>query len=104
MQRVPRLANMRSRLDLSLALLVLTLGAFAGVVRCGFVGFDDDLLVYRNPFLRGGLTWAGVRFAFGADLLFQSQYADYWTPLTVLSRLWDVELFGFDPAGHHATN
>jgi protein O-mannosyl-transferase len=101
---VPRLANVRSRLVPSLGLLALTLVAYAGVLRCGFVGFDDDLLVYRNPHLSGGLSWAGVRFAFGADLLFDSPNADYWTPLTVLSRLVDVELFGLDAAGHHATN
>lgn len=41
MQRVPRLANIRSRLVLSLALALLTLVAYEGVRRCGFVGFDD---------------------------------------------------------------
>lgn len=104
MQRVPRLVSIRSPLILNLGLASLTLVAYAGVRHCGFVGFDDDLLVYRNPHLRAGLTWAGVGFAFGADLIFQSQNADYWTPLTVLSRLMDVQLFGLDPAGHHATN
>ena len=83
---------------------MLTAGALEGVRRCGFVGFDDDLLVYHNPHVQGGLTWAGARWALGADLLFDSPNADYWTPLTALSRLVDVQLFGLDPAGHHLTN
>jgi tetratricopeptide (TPR) repeat protein len=104
MQRVPRLANLRSRLALSLGLALLTLVSYEGVRRCGFVGFDDDLYVYRNPQVQGGLTWAGLRWAFTADLLFESPNADYWMPVTILSRMLDVELFGLDPAGHHAMN
>ena len=68
------------------------------------MGFDDDLYVYQNPQVRGGLTWAGLRWALSADLLFESPNADYWMPVTILTRMLDVELFGLDPAGHHGTN
>jgi protein O-mannosyl-transferase len=96
--------RVRGRLAVAVALVVLTLASLEGVRRCGFVGFDDDYLVYGNPHLRNGLSWAGVRWAFAADLLFDSPNADYWTPLTALSRLVDVDLFGMEPAGHHVTN
>jgi protein O-mannosyl-transferase len=82
----------------------LTLVAYEGVRHCSFVGFDDDLYVYQNPQVRGGLTWAGLRWALSADLLFESPNADYWMPVTILTRMLDVELFGLDPAGHHGTN
>jgi Flp pilus assembly protein TadD len=104
MQGVSRLANIRSRLALSLGLALLTLVAYEGVRRCGFVAFDDDLYVYRNPWVKQGLTWAGVRWAFAADLLFESPHADYWMPVTIITRMLDVEAFGLNAAGHHATN
>lgn len=87
--------------------LLLALACFAAywqVRQHGFVNLDEDLTVYENPHIRGGLTWAGVRWAFTADLLFQTPHATYWYPLTVLSRMVDVELFGVNPAGHHAVN
>lgn len=94
----------RGRLVLCLGLVALTLVAYEGVRRCGFVAFDDDLYVYNNPHVRGGLSWTGLKWAFAADLAFESPNADYWMPLTILSRMADVELFGLDPAGHHAMN
>ena len=89
---------------MALGLALLTLVAYEGVRRCGFVSFDDDVFVYRNPYVRQGLTWAGLRWALGADLLFESAHADYWMPVTILSRMLDVQVFGLDPAGHHAVN
>ena len=70
--------------------------AYEGVRHCSFVGFDDDLYVYQNPQVRGGLTWAGLRWALSADLLFESPNADYRMPVTILTRMLDVELFGLD--------
>jgi Flp pilus assembly protein TadD len=94
----------RSRAALALGLALLTLAAYEGVRRCGFVSFDDDVFVYRNPYVRQGLTGVALRWALGADLLFESPHADYWMPVTVLSRMLDVQLFGLNPAAHHAVN
>ena len=94
----------RSRAALALGLALLVLVAYEGVRRCGFVAFDDDQFVYRNPYVRQGLTWAGARWALGVDLLFHSPFADGWMPVTVLSRMADVEAYGLSPAGHHLTN
>ena len=77
----------------------------AGALDCGFVNFDDGHFVQDNPFVREGFTARSVRWAFTAHLTFDAwPYLDYWQPVTVLSRLLDVELFGMDPRGHHATN
>jgi tetratricopeptide (TPR) repeat protein len=94
----------RARLAVAGGLLLAVAAAFEGTRRCGFVAFDDNIYVYRHPYVTQGLTWAGVRWAFGADLLYESPYADYWMPVTVLSRMLDVELFGLDPAWHHGVN
>ena len=79
-----------------LALVVLVFLAFGGALRCGFVRFDDDVYVFENPAVGRGLTWEGVRWAFTTG------HAANWHPLTWLSHMADVELFGLDPMGHHA--
>jgi protein O-mannosyl-transferase len=93
-----------SRWLIAATLLVLTLAAYEGVRHCGFLGHDDDLLVSQNPVVRQGLTLHGVRWAFVADLLYDSRLANYWTPLAVLSHMLDVSLFGMSPVGHHLMN
>lgn len=80
------------------ALAVATLAAFAGVFRNGFVSFDDELYVLRNPHVMGGLSWADAVWAW------TSSEAANWHPLTWLSHMTDVSLFGLAPAGHHATS
>lgn len=81
-------------------LLLVALGwvAFGGALRCGFVYFDDDQYVFENPAIARGVTVEGVRWAFTTG------HAANWHPLTWLSHMLDVELFGLDPAAHHAVN
>src|SRR5262249_20183348 len=45
-----------------------------------------------------GLTSENVAWAF------KNAYYGNWAPLTLLSHMLDVQLFGLQPAGHHATN
>jgi protein O-mannosyl-transferase len=94
----------RARLATAAAVMLLAAIAFEGVRRCGFVAFDDNLYVYDHPLVTRGLTWEGVRWAFAADLWFESPHADYWMPVTILSRMLDVELFGLRASGHHVMN
>ena len=80
---------------------VLALGTlllFAPVRNFELVNFDDDVFVHDNQHVRQGFTWAGVKWAFlSADI-------DYWRPLSWLSHMLDVELFGLAPGGHHVTS
>ena len=48
--------------------------------------------------MRRGLDTASVTWAIG------ERHAGYWIPLTWLSHMLDVELYGLDAGGHHATN
>lgn len=80
------------------ALAAATLTAFRGVAGNDFVVYDDDQYVTANPALRGGLTAQAIRWAFTTG------HAANWHPLTWLSHLLDVELFGFAPRGHHLMN
>ncbi len=78
---------------------VLFLGTFllfARAIGHDFVNYDDPDYVTANVHVRAGLTWAGVKWAFGAADV------SYWHPLTWLSHMLDWQLFGDHPAGHHA--
>ena len=83
---------------LPLGLCLLTLAAFLPVLRNGFVNFDDPQYVYANPHVRQGLSAAGLRWAL------TTQVAGHWHPLTLVSHMLDVQLYGLDPAGHHLTS
>jgi len=83
---------------LALGLVVLTLAAFLPALDHGFVAFDDNQYVYDNPRVREGLSWEGALWASGAPV------AGHWHPLTLLSHMLDVELYGLDPRGHHLTS
>jgi tetratricopeptide (TPR) repeat protein len=79
-------------------LFFLVLGTFLPCLWNGFVSFDDPLYVSQNPHVSQGLTWESLKWAWS------STEAQNWHPLTWISHLLDVQLFGLNPWGHHATN
>lgn len=83
---------------ISLGLLGLVILVYWQAVGCEFITFDDPSYVTANPVVQGGLTWLGVKWALVAA------HSSNWHPLTWLSHMVDVELFGSNPAGHHFTN
>jgi protein O-mannosyl-transferase len=76
----------------------VTLGAFWPVLSNDFIKLDDRQYVVENPHVVSGLTWGNVRWAF------QAGYASNWHPLTWLSHMVDVQLFGLKPGWHHLVN
>jgi Flp pilus assembly protein TadD len=87
-----------ARAFVALGLAFLTALAFAGVLRLPFIQFDDAEYVTGNPFLRDGLTWSAAAWAA------TSAHAANWHPVTWISHLIDVSLFGMSPQGPHAIN
>jgi hypothetical protein len=63
-----------------------------------YVNLDDPEYVVRNAHVLRGLTWDGVEWAFGGFRVAN------WHPLTWLSHMLDVELFGPGPASPHLVN
>ncbi|MGD0821865.1 MAG: tetratricopeptide repeat protein [Desulfomonilia bacterium] len=63
-----------------------------------FVNFDDPVYITTNKDIRHGLTLDGLEFAFTCV------YASNWHPLTWISHMLDVEMFGLNPGMHHLTN
>jgi protein O-mannosyl-transferase len=89
------------RLILPLAILLAagTLLLYAPALRNGFVNFDDPDYVTHNAHVLQGFTWANLKWAFGTD-----NPAANWHPLTWISHILDVQLYGTNPLGHHFTN
>jgi tetratricopeptide (TPR) repeat protein len=85
-------------LVLAIALTIATIAAYAPVRHHDFVQIDDPAYVSENPHVAGGLTADGVRWAL------VSSHAANWHPLTWISHMLDVELFGLDAGAHHLTN
>ena len=68
---------------------------FAQTGSFDFINIDDRAYVYENPAVLSGLNWRSVYWAFTAI------YSGNWHPLTWLSHMSDVMLFGLDPGKHH---
>ncbi len=62
----------------------------------GFVNYDDPAYITSNWHVQQGLNSRGVAWAF------TSTAEANWHPLTWLSHMLDVQLFGMRPEGHHA--
>jgi protein O-mannosyl-transferase len=88
----------RQTLLLCLGLMVLVCAFYAPVIHNGFIGYDDGQYIVDNSYVKDGLTWPTVEWAF------TSFEQANWHPLTWLSHALDCSLFGLNPAGHHAVN
>jgi tetratricopeptide (TPR) repeat protein len=94
----PTMQRYRSEILTCLGLLGVTLALFAHACGNGFVGYDDDDYVVRNPHVQTGPTWEGIRWAF------TTMHASNWHPLTWFSLQLDARLYGMRPWGFHLTN
>ena len=99
----------RAPLVSAISLLLLGLLVFGRSLTFDFVPYDDPAYVTENRFVNEGLSLEGLRWAF----LYGSQLGDLshqgvenlWHPLTWVSHMLDVEVFGMESAwGHHAVN
>jgi len=79
-------------------LVVLTAAVFAALRHFDFIGFDDPGYVKQNTHVTGGLTLSGITWAWTTG------HAANWHPLTWMSHMFDAELFGLRPGGHHLTS
>src|SRR6267142_6389647 len=94
-------ARARSRRETEIicaALVILTVAVFWQVKNNEFIIYDDPDYVTANVHVQRGLSWSGVVWAF-------SSYAAFnWHPVTWISHMLDVTLFGQSPLGPHLVN
>lgn len=88
---------MRSKLFVAIV-LVITFISFYPSLRGGFVNFDDDRYVYRNPMIKD-LSWQSIGTIFSS-----TDYAAIYCPLVFLSYAIERHFFDLRPYGYHATN
>ena len=74
-------------------LLYLPTGSFE------FLRFDDHDYTFRCAFVFDGLSWANVKEAFA-----NVRHAGVWMPVTYISYMADISLFGPGPGPHHLAN
>ena len=97
--RTPRsLAGCRAEWAISALLVLVTCLAYCRVLDAGFLNYDDDIYVYGNPHVAGGVTPESVLWAASAD------DCANWHPLTWLSLQLDAQLFAMNPRGFHGMN
>jgi Flp pilus assembly protein TadD len=85
-------------LGLWLILALSTAVAYWPVLHFGFINYDDPPYVTANPHVLAGLTWKSIVWAF------TSAHSATWHPLTGLSHMLDIQLFGLNPQEEHAVN
>ena len=94
-------SNDQSRLPTAICifLVILVWLVFGQTIHFGFVNYDDDLYVYKNPVITHGLTLHGLKLAFTSI-----HPSGNWHPLTTISHMLDCQLFGVRPGPQHAVN
>jgi protein O-mannosyl-transferase len=92
-------AERRKIVLLAVALAVATALLYLPALRNGFVSLDDPDYVTQNAHVQQGLTLANVKWAFSID-----NAESNFHPLTWISHMADVSLYGGRPFGHHLTN
>lgn len=88
----------RRKAVISIGLALLACLVYTQVAQHRFVIYDDPQYVYENRWVRYGLTQEGIAKAF-----FSTMSAN-WHPLTWMSHMLDVSLFGLEPGPHHLVN
>ena len=78
--------------------MLLNIVVFASVRHFQLVNWDDSTYLSENPTVLGGLSWSSAWWALTTG------HSPYWHPMTWLSHLLDVTLFGTDAGAYHVTN
>jgi tetratricopeptide (TPR) repeat protein len=85
-------------ISVCIVLTIAILAVFWRVSDHAFINLDDTLYITENPHVQAGLTIENLKWAF------TTAHAPYWHPLTWLSHMLDIQLFGMKAGGHHAMN
>ena len=80
------------------ALAVIILAVYMQVGNHQFLNLDDNTYITDNHHVTSGITGQNIIWAFTSIESYN------WHPITWLSHMTDVQLFGINPRGHHLTN
>jgi len=81
-----------------ICLVIVILAVYIQVCSHEFLNFDDYDYVTNNTHVTSGISGQNIIWAF------TSVEASNWHPITWISHMIDVQLYGMNPSGHHFTN
>jgi len=84
---------------LAAAVFMAAFALFAVSIAGSHLSLDDWGYVYGCPFVKGGLSWNGVRGAFATV-----GHGGIWMPLTSMTYMADISLWGEGWTSHHVVN
>ena len=93
-----KISSIRREWIICLFLIAVILAVYWQVTDYDFVNYDDINYVTENPPVRSGLSLKGIAWAFSTT------HASNWHPLTWISHMLDVQLFGLNAGWHHLVN
>ena len=82
-----------------LLMVAAVLAVYAQTIGFGFLRFDDPDYTFACPFVKDGLSWSNACEAFR-----NVRHGAVWMPLTWISYMADISLFGRGATGHHLVN
>jgi tetratricopeptide (TPR) repeat protein len=85
----------QSPVTICIGLALLTFIFYWPVAHNDFVNYDDGDYVSSNPHIQAGFTRSSLIWAF------TTAHASNWHPLTWLSHMLDIQMFGLRPGPHH---
>jgi len=85
-------------LIIAFLLALITAAIYRPVLHHDFINLDDPDYVTFNEVVQRGLTGDGFKWAFTTG------HAGNWHPVTWISHMLDVQMFGVKPPGHHGMN
>jgi tetratricopeptide (TPR) repeat protein len=90
--------NIRFDVLVCLFLVLATLAVYWQIRNHEFLLWDDGVYVTENTHVTTGLSLKNISWAFTTD------HASNWHPITWMSHMLDVQLYGMKPGRHHLTN
>ncbi len=91
-------AGSSSVVVIAAVLALITLAVYMPARSNNFISFDDDSYITENPHIKDGITLNALKWAF------TEHYSYNYHPLTWVTHMVDVSLYGLKPQGHHLTN
>jgi protein O-mannosyl-transferase len=90
--------DLRTTIVIGAALVISVFVVYAQCINHSFIRLDDPDYVIENDHVNSGLSLTNIKWAFTA------MYASNWHPLTWISHMIDVQLFGLDAGKHILVN
>jgi Flp pilus assembly protein TadD len=90
--------NIRYDVLVCLFLVLATLAVYWQIRHHEFLIWDDGDYVTENRHVTAGLSLKNLSWAFTTD------HAANWHPVTWMSHMLDVQIYGMNPGRHHLTN